>query len=294
MGAETVRHSDEGADVRRQLGDCCVRLAVAQDWPIAPGRRDHQDRSRVGVSCKPLVGANGGVPLEELAPRAGPAGALQEPRNPEGQRQPPAYGALPAQREPTIVGASLGVETDFDFEPVGGQRLGDPLRPFDDRDRIGDSLVPAQIVELARAAEPVEIGVDDRSPRRVIDLHQGEGRAGRLEIAHPGQGPDQASGEGRLARAEIAGQADEVAGLEPCGLGCGDFQHRRLVRRLQAPSVGSLGPVGAIGHALLLRRLPPGGRRQLGVAAAAAVASTGKMQVTVVPSLGAVSISTRP
>ena len=128
--------------------------------------------------------------MEEFASCAAPAGALQEPRNPKGQRQPAAHCALAAQRQQTKIGTFARVETNIDFKPVGWQRFGDPLRPFDDGDRVGDRFIPAEIVEFARAAQPIEVGVDHGATRRIVDLHQGEGRARRLEIARPRQGSD--------------------------------------------------------------------------------------------------------
>ena len=136
--------------------------------------------------------------------------------------------------------------------------------------------------------------MDHRAARGVIDLHQGEGRARRLELRRLGEGADEAAGESGLAGSEIAGESDEVAGLEPSRLRRGDGQSRRLVRRLEAPNTRFFSYTGETVHALYWTDCVLGGAMSCGLAAVAPIGSTGKMQVTVVPSRGAVSIRTRP
>ena len=137
--------------------------------------------------------------------------------------------------------------------------------------------------------------MDHRPSRRVIGLHQGEGRARRLQIRGLDKRADQTAGESRLSGAEIAAQRDEIARLEPGCLRRGEAERRCLIRRFERPnsrrrqlrqcdcSCAVTAPIEA-----------RPGSADCEVVAAAAIGSIGKMQVTVVPSLGAVSISTRP
>jgi len=142
------------------------------------------------------------------------------------------------------------VKADVDLEPVRGQRLRDLLRPLDDRNRPVDRLIPAEIGEFRRPAQPIEVSVNHRPARGVIDLHQGEGRTGRLEIRRFNEAPDQAAGESGLAGSEIADESDEIAGLKPGRLRRSDRQSRRLVRRLEAPDTSFFSYAGETVHAL--------------------------------------------
>ena len=170
----------------------------------------------------------------------------------------------------------------------------DLLRPLDDRDRAVDRLLPAEIGELRWAAQPVEIGVNHGPSRGFINLHQGEGRTRRFELRRLGKGPDEPAGESGFAGSEIAGESDEVVGLEPGRLRRRDGQSRRFVRRLEAPNARFFSYTGETVHALYWTDCVLGGAMSCGLAAVAPIGSTGKMQVTVVPSRGAVSIRTRP
>ena len=262
--AQPLVHGDESGDVGRELGDRGVRLAEADDGPVRPGRRNHQDRRLAGRLGEPLIGADGRVALQEFARRVAPAGALEQPR--DAERQPQARGdrAESAQSQQAEFRTAARIEPDLDLEPVGGQRLSHLLRPLDDGDRVLDRLVPAEIGELHRAAQPVEIGMDHRPARSVIGLHQGEGRARRLELGRTAKRADEATGESRLAGPEIAGEANEVARLEPGGLGRGDGDRRRLVRRLEGPNARLFPYARETDHALLLRRSLGGGRQLRG------------------------------
>ena len=79
---------------------------------------------------------------------------------------------------------------------------------------LGRDVVEAELGELGRPGQPVEIGVHQREARQLIGLHQGEGRARHFDRLVAGEMADQGAGESGLAGAEIAGQRDQVAGLE--------------------------------------------------------------------------------
>ncbi len=97
-----------------------------------------------------------------------------------------------------------------------------------------------------------------------------------------------------LPAPEIACQADEVARLKPRRLRHGDGASHRLIRRLDAPDACVVPDVHETAHVPYWTDCVLGGAMTCGIGADAATGSTGKMQVTVVPSLGAVSIRTRP
>ena len=136
--------------------------------------------------------------------------------------------------------------------------------------------------------------MNHRPARGLINLHQREGRTRRFELRGLGKGADKAAGESGLARAEIADESDEIVGLKPSRLRRGDGQSRRFVRRLEAPNTRCFSYTGETVHALYWTDCVLGGAISCGLAAVTPTGSTGKMQVTVVPSRGAVSIKTRP
>ncbi len=108
------------------------------------------------------------------------------------------------------------------------------------------------------------------------------------------ESPDEAAGESGFARSEIPGESNEVARLEPGRLRRRDGQSRRLVRRLEAPNARFFPYAGETTHTFYWADCVLGGAMSCGLAADTPTGSTGKMQVTVVPSRGAVSIRTRP
>ena len=136
--------------------------------------------------------------------------------------------------------------------------------------------------------------MDHRPSRRVIGLHQGEGRARRLQIRGLDKRANQTAGKSRLSGAEIAAQRDEIARLEPGCLRRGEAERRCLIRRFEAPNSRGRQCVNATVHARLLRRSRQGRGRRLRGGRRRGHRIDRKMQVTVVPSFGAVSISTRP
>jgi hypothetical protein len=86
-----------------------------------------------------------------------------------------------------------------------------PVRPFDQGRALRNRVVKAQLVQLGRRGQPIEVEMVDREPR-LVSLHQREGRARHLQFRIPGKRPDQAARQGRLARAEVALERQHIAG----------------------------------------------------------------------------------
>ena len=45
------------------------------------------------------------------------------------------------------------------FQPVGGQVVGKPLRPFDQRDRVIKGIIQTKLLDISRVFDPVEIHI---------------------------------------------------------------------------------------------------------------------------------------
>src|SRR6266481_7697633 len=63
-------------------------------------------------------------------------------------------------------------------EPLARQQRAEPFRPFDKCRAVGARLFPAQFEHLLRLLQAVEVEMPEDAHRRVVDLDQGEGRAG--------------------------------------------------------------------------------------------------------------------
>src|SRR5579883_2641142 len=51
-----------------------------------------------------------------------------------------------------------------------GQQSAEPLRPFQQDDALGQRLLPAELVDLLRLVQPVEVEMPVGAARRVVDL----------------------------------------------------------------------------------------------------------------------------
>ena len=96
------------------------------------------------------------------------------------------------------------------------RRGAEPVGPFDDADRPVERLGQPELDELARPAEPVEVGVPELDRAEVVDLDQRVGRRRDRLVAAERREPraNQRPGEDALAGAEVADEADEIAGAE--------------------------------------------------------------------------------
>ena len=106
----------------------------------------------------------------------------------------------------------LGRLIHGDVEPIGRKPFTRALGPFDQRHRLGNEVVEAELGDLAWAFEPVEVAMLHSEARRCVGLHQREGRARNLVLhAEPHQ---QEAGEARLAGTERPRKRNDVAALE--------------------------------------------------------------------------------
>ena len=79
------------------------------------------------------------------------------------------------------VSARVAAPRERDVEPIGWQRAGGAVRPFQQNDRRLGQIVEAELREFGCAAEPVEIGVDEGEARQLVILNEREGRARHLD-----------------------------------------------------------------------------------------------------------------
>ena len=164
-----------------------------------------------------------------------PAAALQQRLRAAQADQAARGGAVADDFGAAVIRAATRFREQRDVETVRRERRPGALRPFDQHQSALRRLLPAEFGEFRRALHAVEIGVNDGKGLGLIDLHQGEGRARRLQPGIAGETADQRAGEGGLARAEIAAQRHEIAGPDH-------------VRPVPAPGRGSR-PRQAIRHA---------------------------------------------
>ena len=145
---------------------------------------------------------------------------------------------------------SCGVEREGDVEAVGRQEAGGAIGPFQQHHGAIGQIVEAELGKLGRAREPVEIGMNEREARKLVGLHQGEGRARHLDRIVAGEIADERAREGGLAGAEIARTAspDRRARAR---------RRYRCAKRTVACSFGNvtvkLAPPAAVGNIAALR-----------------------------------------
>ena len=72
--------------------------------------------------------------------------------------------------------------------------------------------------------------MNEREARKLVGLHQGEGRARHLDRVVGRQLPDESAREGRFAGAQRAGKRHQIAGLERGGDIARETHRRLLVR----------------------------------------------------------------
>lgn len=111
--------------------------------------------------------------------------------------------------------ASVALRAQRNVEPIGGQLIFEPLRPFDEAGGFCECVFQAELPRVVRALQPIQIDVPEFALRALIGLHQGISWAGRFfRLTSPGF--DGAAGERGFAGAKIAAKANNVARLEHC------------------------------------------------------------------------------
>ena len=96
---------------------------------------------------------------------------------------------------------------------VGPQRT-QPVGPFHQHDGI-QRILPVQFGQRIGPIQPPQIVVKDRTNFRVVDLHQGEGRAGHLHRRIVRRRAQERPGQRGLAGAQRTFQQDAVARRAP-------------------------------------------------------------------------------
>ena len=252
--AQSLRHRHERRDVLGEMGDRAIGRAVAHRRTVGPARRVHQDHVLV-AHREPVVAARRGVALHARAQRLAIAALgdeLAHRRDPLHARRERAVAGHARMAE---LGLELGRERERDVEPVRRQEAVGAVGPFQQHDRALGQVVEAELGELRRAREPVEVGVDHGKSRQVVDLHQGEGRAWHFERPVACKMADHGARERGLAGAEIARERDQVARLERAG----DVDHqpaRGLLVRQHHRKARTAGRGREHRHGADLRRRP--------------------------------------
>ena len=167
---------------------------------------------------------------------AGPADPVEE----GSDRSAPGEACHRVGRAANGGAASVAGDGEGNVEASGGKAIPGALRPFDQRDTSGQRLVEADLVDLVRSGQPVEVEMGDRQSRQRIGLNQREGRARHLDARVVGDGADEGAGEGGLAGAEIAVERDHVAGGERRRHILGEGGGRRLVGEGDGEAFGDL------------------------------------------------------
>src|SRR5262245_23179580 len=111
----------------------------------------------------------------------------------------------------------LGRKRERNVEPIGRQKAIRAVRPFEQHHRALGQVVEAELGELRRSRQAVEVGMDQWKLWQLVDLHQREGRARHLDRRVAGEIADERAHERGLAGPEIARERDEVAGFQRIG-----------------------------------------------------------------------------
>src|SRR6202023_871536 len=94
-------------------------------------------------------------------------------------------------------------------------------------DALDQRLLEAELPDLLRPGQAIEIEMPNRPARRLIGLDEGEGRA--RDLLADAEGADEEAGEARLAGAQHAAEGQHVTGLRPRREGGGERRGGRLV-----------------------------------------------------------------
>ena len=282
---ECHRHGDERADVLGEVGDAAVGLAVAHRRAVGARGRVHQHAAATILRGDALVAAAGGIALQEAAGDTRPAGAVEEVADGERASEALAGGAGGGQRRRTALRPVAEIEGERD---VGvGESVAAALGPLDEDDAGRPRLVEAELVDLRRIGQAIEVGVGDCQAAGGIGLYQREGRARHLERRVVGERAQQRPRQRRLAGAEIALEAHHVARRQRHGDVLGEADGRRLVGQRQRPDA-RCDALHARVHDVTARLGGSGSR------AAVSPGRDGKRQITVVPAPSFESIATVP
>jgi hypothetical protein len=146
------------------MGDRAIGLAAAHRRAVRPLRRIHQHITRA-AEREPFVGARRGVALHVAPSSQRKAGA--------GEEVADHSDALGARRERAIAGDArvakgrtvLRCQCQRDVEPIGGQKSGGAVRPFQQRHRVLRDVVEAEFGKLIGSRQPVEISMHQREAR---------------------------------------------------------------------------------------------------------------------------------
>ena len=93
---------------------------------------------------------------------------------------------------------------------IAGGDVGEAVEPLDDDGGAIEGLDEAQLLELLRALDAIEVGVDEGDPPRVL-VDEREGGAGDVAVGGDADAARDALHEGRLPGAERADERDHVA-----------------------------------------------------------------------------------
>ena len=115
---------------------------------------------------------------------------------------------------------------DVDIEAIAGEPPAQPVRPFDDPQRIAAGVAETDLLHLVGVLQAIEIIVLDPAARALVGLQQREGRARDLDSGIVDEGTNQRARQRRLAGAQLAVERQRIAGPHRQGQ-----QHRQTLDR---------------------------------------------------------------
>ena len=190
------RHRHERRYILGEMHQRAIRLAVADRRSVRLARRVHQD-GRAIRQHEPRIRARRGVALQIAGGCRGIRCPVEEARHPLETLQPRLPATMPREDDPAFIRRRRLVHGDV--EPVRRKPACRALGPLDENRALGQRVVEAELVQLGRL-EPIEIAMGEGEARRLVTLHQREGRARHFALAVEPR--DERAGEGRLAGAE--------------------------------------------------------------------------------------------
>src|SRR3954467_213560 len=122
-----------------------------------------------------------------------------------------------------------------DGHVVAGDPIARALRPLDEHEGIfADHFIPAEVLQLRRGLEAIEIEMIDRRSRRLITMDERERRAG--DVFRDTVPATDRLHEGRLSRAQLAADRDQQRRRRHSAETLAPFDELRLIEREMALS----------------------------------------------------------
>src|SRR5258708_5628804 len=126
-----------------------------------------------------------------LRNEASPASRLSRPSAQPARATESARSLLRSDIEQCAAAVTVRLQ---DHTEMLGQEIAKTFRPFDQHDALGQRFFPAQLEDLLRRLQAIEVEMPIGAARRFIDLDQGEGGAGHDQGGIAGCGAQDGAG----------------------------------------------------------------------------------------------------